>query len=753
MDIKNLISQMTLEEKASMCFGKNLWETKNIDRLGIPSITFADGPHGLVKRSSPISEAVPATCFPTSAALASSWDTDLIYNIGNAIGQECQAEDVQILLGPSINIQRSPLGGRNFDYYSEDPVLSGEMGAAFIKGVQSEGVGACVKHYIGNNQENHRQIINNIIDEQALHEIYLSNFKTAITKGNPFAVMAAYNKVNGIPCTENKYLLTDILRNKWNFDGFVVSDWYAVNSAIDALEAGLDLVMPSHNDINDKKIIDAVLKGDLDPAVLDNAVERILNIVFKVTENQKEYACYDKEKHNDLAREAAANSIVLLKNKRELLPLKKVNLKNKKIAIIGEYAKKPIYQGIGSSSVMPTTLDNAYDEISKLAGNSAKIRYAKGYNISGEEQDPNDSLLKEAKKTASESDIVILFVGTPEAFDTEGKDRTNINLPDNQVRLIKDIGKDKQNLIVILNNGSPVTVSPWARYANTIVEAWLTGQASGGAIADILFGIVNPSGKLPSTFPVQLADNPTYLDYADSDDNLMYKEGIFVGYRYYDKKNMKVEFPFGFGLSYASFSYRDLNLNNDVIKDNDELEVKIKVKNIGRYFGKEVVQLYVRNIISTIPKPMKELRAFKKVPLFPNEEKEISFILNKNDFSYYDVNTNEWIVESGPYEILICKSSRDDCLVKNVYVQSSFIPKINYTKDTLSKYFFNDQKVKEILEPIIKNIVQFVASNTDSKESIIDFFMNTSIGKLINLSNGIFTEEMLNNILNSINES
>lgn len=330
MDIKTIISKMTLEEKASMCSGKNLWETQPIERLGIPSITLADGPYGLVKRLSNFSEPIPSTCFPTPSALSSSWDIDLIYNIGKAIGIECQAEDVHILLGPAINIQRSPLGVRNFEYYSEDPVLSGELGAAFIKGVQSEGVGACVKHYISNNQEYRRQTINNIIEEQALNEIYLYNFKIAIKKGSPTAVMAAYNKVNGIICTENRYLLTDILRNEWNFDGFVVSDWYAVDSIINSLQAGLDLEMPYSHNINSEKIIDAVLTGNLDESVLNDAVENILNIVFKVAENQKECVIYDKKKHNDLAREAAENSIVLLKNKHNLLPLKREKLKNKK---------------------------------------------------------------------------------------------------------------------------------------------------------------------------------------------------------------------------------------------------------------------------------------------------------------------------------------------------------------------------------------------------------------------------------------
>lgn len=536
MDIKSIISQMTLEEKASMCSGKNFWETQDIERLGIPSITLTDGPYGVVKRLFSFSETVPATCFPTSSALASSWDVDLIYNIGKTIGVECQTEDVQILLGPAINIQRSPLGGRNFEYYSEDPVLSGEMGAAFINGVQSEGVGACVKHYAANNQEYHRQTVNNIIDEEALNEIYLYNFEIAIKKGKPFLVMAAYNKLNGIHCTENNYILNDILKNKWGFDGFVVSDWYAVNSMVNSLKAGLDLEMPSSDSISSKKIVESVLNGELEEIILNKAVENILNIVFKVTKNKNHKVTYDKNKHNVLAREAARNCIVLLKNKHSILPLKKEKLKNKKIAIIGEYAKNPRYQGEGSAHVNPTMVENAYEEIIKLVGKSIKINYAKGYSISEEILYDDNYLIKEAQKTAKESDLTILFMGTPSFYDREGFDRKNINLPDNQIKLLREISKVQKNVIVVLSNGSPIIISPWYNHANAILETWLTGQAAGGAIVDILFGIENPSGKLSSTFPTQLSDNPTYLDFVDPEDNLQYKEGIFVGYRYYDKK-------------------------------------------------------------------------------------------------------------------------------------------------------------------------------------------------------------------------
>jgi len=745
MDIKKIISQMTLEEKASMCSGKNTWETQDIERLSIPSITLTDGPYGVVKRLSGFSDVVPATCFPTSSAMSASWDIDLIYNIGKAIGEECQAENVGIILAPAMNIQRSPLGGRNFEYFSEDPVLSGEIATAFINGVQSQGIGACVKHFAANNQEYRRQIVNNIIDQQTLNEIYLANFERAIKNGRPWVTMAAYNMLNGIHCTENKYLLTDILRNDWNFNGFVVSDWYAVYSIINSLQAGLDLEMPHSFGINPRNIVQAVLNNTLEESILDRAVENILNIVFKVTVNQKKNATYNKESHNTLARETASNCIVLLKNENNILPLKKEKLK--KISIIGEYAKNPRYQGNGSAHVTPTMVENGYDEIVKLAGNSTKIYYSKGYNIAEEVIEGDELLINEAKKISKKSDVTILFLGTPESYDEEDHDRTNIDLPPNQVTLIKEIAKVQKNVIVVLNNGSQVAISPWYRYANSIVEAWLTGQASGGAIADILFGIANPSGKLSSTFPMHLSDNPTYLDYVSPENNLEYKDGIFVGYRYYDKKNMEVAFPFGFGLSYTSFCYSDLRLSKDVIEDTETLEVSLKVKNTGICFGKEVVQLYVQNNICNIPRPIKELKEFTKISLNPNEEKEVTFILNRRDFSYYDVLTKSWVVESGIFQVLVGKSSRDICLFRNIYIKSSYIPKVKYTRDTFTGDFLLHPKTKELIESLVEDTAKSITADEETQKQFLGYLKNIPISKLLVMNKGGFTEKMLADIL------
>lgn len=753
MDIKNIINQLTLEEKASLCSLKNYWQTQDIERLGIPSITLTDGPYGVIRRLSNFSDVIPATCFPASSALSSSWDIDLIYSVAKAIGEECQTVDVQILLAPTMNIQRTPLGGRNFEYYSEDPVLSGEIAAAFILGLQSEGIGACIKHYLADNQEYHKETINNIIDEKTLREIYLNNFEIAVRKGNPLAAMTAYNSVNGTPCSENSFFLTDVLRNEWNFNGIVVSDWFGINSIIDALQAGLDIELPYSYGINTDKIIEGVLKGALDISILDKTVEDILNVIFTVTEAKKENATYDKLKHNELAREAAENSMVLLKNKHNILPLRKDKLKNKKIAIIGEYAKEPRYQGKGSSEVAPTMLENAYEEIDKLVGNSIKLTYAKGYNNSNQIIDDDDILLREAKKIAKESDVVILFVGTSEFSDAEDIDRININLPNNQVKLIREIGKIHRNVIVVLFNGSPVSISPWSKYANAILEAWLPGQAGGGAIADILFGIVNPSGKLPATFPAKVQDIPTYLDYVDPENNLYHKEGIYVGYRYYDIKDMEVEYPFGFGLSYTTFDYSDLSLNNDVIKETDTLEVKLKVKNTGKYFGKEIIQLYVKNFISTSPKSLKELKTFTKVTLFPGEEKEVIFKLNPNIFSHFDIAGHNWVVESGPYEILIGKSSREIVLSKNLYVQSSYVPQIAYTRNTLIGEFIKNQKSKPIIEPFLRTALQNIMPDEAQREQFGDYLKSMPIRKLIIVSQGAFTEEMLNDILSTVNKS
>ncbi len=670
--IKKLINRMTLEEKASFCSGATLWKTKSIERLDIPSIMMTDGSYGLRKHTGEkdylgIYQSEPATCFPSACALASAWDVALAEKVGKAIGKEGQSKNVSIILGPGANIKRSPLCGRNFEYFSEDPVLTGEMAAAWINGVQSQGVGASLKHYTAYNQEYERMTISAEIDERTLQEIYLSGFERVVKKAQPWTVMCAYNKVNGTFCSENKYLLSKLLKEEWGFEGFVVSDWDATNNRVDGLDAGLDLAMQGADGANDKRIVEAVKAGELDESVLDQAVANNLRILFKIIDNNKENASHDEEVHHAIAREVAADSIVLLKNEDGILPLNKEKLS--KVAVLGAFAKKPRYQGGGSSRVNPTKLDCAYEEIVKLAGDAIEISYTQGYSIDNDNID--EITMKLARETAKDADTALVFVGLTEKHEPEGYDRTHMKLPSNQIELIEAVCSVQENVVVILTNGSPVTMTPWNEKAKGILETWLIGQAGGGAIADILFGNVNPSGKLAETLPIKLSDNPSYLNFPGKKGKVKYQEGIFVGYRYYDKKEMDVLYPFGYGLSYTTFEYSNLQISKKEMMDTDTLEVKVKVKNTGKIFGKEIVQLYVKDIECREIRPEKELKAFSKVILNPKEEKEVTFTLSQRDFAYYEEDINDWYVETGDFEILVGKSSREICLKDIVHITSN----------------------------------------------------------------------------------
>lgn len=602
-DLKSLISQMTLEEKAGLCSGLDFWRLKGIERLGIPSIMVTDGPHGLRKQKEGadhvgLFDSVPATCFPSAAGVASSWDRELIEKMGQALGEECQAENVAVLLGPGANIKRSPLCGRNFEYFSEDPYQSSEMAAHHIRGVQSQGVGTSLKHFAANNQEHRRMTSDSVVDERTLREIYLASFEGAVKKSQPWTVMCAYNKVNGVFASENDYLLTDILKDEWAHEGFVVSDWGAVNERADGLSAGLELEMPSSGGAGDRKIVAAVRKGKLTEEKLDRAVERILRIVFKAVDNKKPGASYDAEAHHQLARIVARESMVLLKNEDNLLPLSKGG----SIAVIGALAAKPRYQGGGSSHIKPTRLDNIRQEIVKSAGNGANVTYSLGYELDSDVADAK--LVTEAIHDAEKADVAVLFAGLPDRYESEGYDRTHLRLPDNQIQLIKAVAAVQPNLVVVLSNGSPVEM-PWIGSAKSVLEAYLGGQALGGAIADLLFGDANPCGKLAETFPQRLEDNPAYLYYFGEGDRVEYREGIFVGYRYYDTKKVEPLFPFGHGLSYTSFDYSELAISKKEIRDDEALNVQVQVKNTGNQAGKEIVQLYIRDVESKVIRPSK----------------------------------------------------------------------------------------------------------------------------------------------------
>jgi len=715
-DIKQIISNMTLEEKAEICSGEGFWYTKGFENHGIPSIMMTDGPHGLRKQKEGedhlgVNDSINAICFPALSALASSWDRELISKMGVALGEEAQAENVSILLGPGVNIKRSPLCGRNFEYLSEDPYLASELASDYIKGVQSQGIGTSLKHYTANNQEHRRMSTSAEVDERTLREIYLAAFEKPVKEAQPWTVMCAYNKVNGEYCSENKYLLTDILKEEWGHQGFVVSDWGAVNDRAAGTEAGLELEMPSSEGDGTKRILEAIESGELSEEALNKAVERFLKVLFKAVENNKEDASYDKEAHHALARSIASECMVLLKNEDDILPL----AKDSKISVLGSFAKKPRFQGGGSSHINPTQVDNAYQELEKLLGDSAQLSYAEGYHIDKDENDK--TLVDEAIKVAKQSDATVIFAGLPDRYESEGYDRSTLAIPPNQEHIIEKIAEVQKNLVVVLSNGSPVEM-PWVDRVKGILEGYLGGQASGGAVADILLGEVNPSGKLAETFPAKLSDNPSYLYFPGEGDRVEYNEGIFVGYRYYDTKEIEPLFPFGYGLSYTEFEYSNLSIDKKEITDQDELAVSLKVKNTGNLKGKEIVQLYLRDSESTVNKADKELKGFIKVELDPGEEKTVSFTLDKRSFAYYNTDIKDWYVESGEYQILIGSSSRDIRLEGTIEVQSTVTLPWTITVNTNVGDLMANSKTKKVLDEVMAPFMENSPIGGDDSEAI-----------------------------------
>jgi len=684
MDIQTIISRLTLEEKAGLCSGLDNWHTKPVERLQIPSIMVADGPHGLrkEKQSSDGQNFVPsypATCFPTASALACSWNRDLLYEIGEALAEECLQEGVSVILGPGVNIKRSPLCGRNFEYFSEDPYLCGEVTTSYIRGVQSKGVGTSLKHFAVNNQEYRRMSINAVVDERALREIYLSAFERAVKEAQPWTIMCAYNRLNGDYCSENKHLLTEILRDEWGYTGSVMSDWGAVNERAQALFSGLDLEMPGGNRDNDQKIIRAVQNGKLDEEVLNKSVARLLKLIFSGIQNKKEDFHYDADKHHALARKASAESIVLLKNKDSILPIKP----DQKITVIGDFAKIPRYQGYGSSVINPTRLDCALDEMLKYSSRTENITYAQGY-LRATPQIRED-LVQKACDAARQAQVVIVFFGLPEVYETEGIDREDMRLPENQNQLMRALKEVNPNIVVVLSNGSPVEM-PWVDDVKGLVEAYLSGQAGGGAVADVLFGVANPSGKLAETFPLKLEDNPSYHNFPGGPNTVEYRESIYVGYRYYDKAAREVLFPFGYGLSYTSFAYEGLKISKEKIKPGEKLDVSCTIRNTGVREGKEIVQLYIGRSDQSGFYPVRELKGFKKLSLKPGESKKVIFHLDERSFVYYDVQKGVWKVAPGTYHIYIGASSRDLKLSQVITIDGEEDDKVTKQRTGLSAY-------------------------------------------------------------------
>ena len=667
VDILGMIKAMTLEEKAGVCSGLDFWRTKPVPGAEIPSVMVADGPHGLRKQENDgdhlgIAESVKAICFPTGTALASSFDRQLIQTLGETLGQEARAENLHTLLGPAINIKRSPLGGRNFEYLSEDPYLAGEMAAHYVTGVQSQGVGVSVKHFAANNQEDFRMSTDTLVDEQTLREIYLPAFEKTVKQAKPWTLMCAYNRINGTYCCENRWLLTDVLRNEWGFDGIVMTDWGAMHDRVKALKAGLNLEMPSSYGLRDREIVEAVHNGSLPVETLDHAVEELLTWIYK-GQHTEPSAGYDRQAHHAEARRIAGECAVLLKNEKQQLPLQK----EQNIAILGAFAKYPRFQGGGSSHINPCRVESAADAAQHLE----HCVLEPGMCADGETAD--DALLDKAVKAAKAADAAVLFVGLPDSFESEGYDRKHLELPACQNQLIEKVAAVQPHTVIVLHNGSPVAM-PWIGSVAAVLEMHLGGQAVGAAALDILFGDVNPSGKLAETFPRRLEDTPAYLNYPGNSDSVRYAEGLYVGYRWYDSRNMEVLFPFGFGLSYTQFKLSKLKLSSKTFSEGI-VRVTVTVKNTGIVFGKEVVQLYVAQPKNArIKRPVHELKGFAKVALAPGEAKEVIFYLDQRSFAYYETRIHDWHMEPGQYQIQVGTSSRDLPLRAEVEVTSAPLP-------------------------------------------------------------------------------
>lgn len=749
-NVKELISQMTLEEKAGMCSGDDFWHLKGVERLGIPSVMVSDGPHGLRKQDEKqdhlgINESIKAVCFPPAVLAACSFDRDLIRTLGDAIGKEAQANDLSIVLGPAVNIKRSPLCGRNFEYYSEDPYLSGEAAAAYIDGVQAHHVGTSIKHFAANSQEFKRVSSSSNVDERTLREIYLPAFETAVKKSQPYTVMCSYNRINGIFASEHPWLLTDVLRKEWGFEGYVMSDWGAVNDRVEGLKAGMDLEMPTSYGINDAEIIAAVKAGTLDEAVLDQAVERILNIIFDYVDNREEQE-FTLDADHEIARHIAEESMVLLKNDG-ILPLKE----NEKILIIGEFAAKPRYQGGGSSHVNSFRISNFLDEVS----DKPNVSYVKGFSAFDDTYD--EALAAEAVQAAKNADKVIIFAGLPESFESEGYDRSHMKLPTNQNLLIDEILMVQSETVVVLHNGSPVEM-PWLPKVKGLLEAYLGGQAIGEAVAGILFGKVNPSGKLAETIPYKLSDNPSYFSFGEAR-NVEYNEGVFVGYRYYDMKEMPVAFPFGHGLSYTTFEYDNLAIDKRELSDEDTVTVSVDITNTGKVAGKEIIQLYVHDLTGVARRPLKELKGFEKVSLEPGETKKVSFELEYRSFAWYNTDIHDWYAVSGDYEILVGASSQDIRLSDRIhFTTKKMLPLEIHLNTTVGELLLDSRSAKFGLECKKRMDKIFGIEESEEEEDLdeaIGKAMQSAVAGSVPLRNivtmGIYSKEEMKEIMEKMN--
>jgi beta-glucosidase len=680
MNIKELVKQMSLEEKCYLLSGKDFWSTRSVERLGIPSISLSDGPHGLRKQEGEgdhlgLNGSLPATCFPTAATIANSWDPSLGETIGKALGEEAASQGVAVLLGPGLNVKRSPLCGRNFEYFSEDPYLAGKMAAGYIKGIQSQGVSACPKHFAANSQELRRMASDSVMDERTLREIYLTGFEIAVKEAKPKSIMSSYNRVNGVYANENPHLLQEILRDEWGFDGFVVSDWGASNDHVKGVASGSHLEMPTTGGDSDEELIAAVGSGEISEAIVDKRVEELLNIIFDVNKTvaAKKGKPFDTEKHHKIAQRAAEESIVLLKNENNILPLKN----NAKVAIIGEFAKNPRYQGAGSSVVNPTKLDSTMDVVGEYPLNLAG--YAAGYPRTGA---ADAKLENEAMELAGRADIVLLYIGLDEISESEGLDRQVMKLPDSQIQLLHKLSSINPHIVAVLSGGSSIEM-PWIKECEAVIHGYLSGQAGAGAMLKALTGQINPSGKLNETYPFQYEDMPSAPYFPSKERNAEYREGLYIGYRYFETASVTVRFPFGYGMSYTTFEYSDINATDK--------EVVFTLKNTGNMDGAEVAQVYVSGQSDKVYRPAKELKGFAKVFLKAGESRTVTIPLDDKAFRYFNTKTNHFEVETGDYKILVGASCADIRLNATVFIKGTNAPAPE-DKSKLTSYYSGNIK-------------------------------------------------------------
>lgn len=673
-----LIKQMTLEEKASMTSGGNFWNTVGIERLGIPPMMLTDGPHGLRKQGGKadalgLNQSIPATCFPTSATLANSWDYHLTEAVGRAVGEEAAAEEVGVVLGPGLNIVRDPRSGRAFEYFSEDPLLAGKLAAGLVRGIQSTGVAACMKHYAVNSQEHMRMNIDEIVDERALREIYLEGFRYVVAESGVKSVMSSYNKVNGTYANENMYLLRDILKGEWGFDGLIVTDWGAENDRVAGLLAGNQLEMPSSSGMTVEDVMEAVKSGELDESTLDERIDELLAIVFETHRASEGLTKVDFKAHHELAAEAARRSIVLLKNNDDILPLKP----RTKVAVIGDFAETPRYQGAGSSLVKPTRLENSLDALTR--SKLDVVGFATGFKRYGGH---SRRRLREAVELAQSAEVALVFIGLDETIEAEGIDRANIKLPDAQLEMLEDILDVQENVVVVLCGGGPVEM-PFVGQTKAVLHGFLGGQAGGQAIVDVLTGEANPSGKLAMTYPYSYRDVPTKGNYPGQEATAEHRESIFVGYRYYDTRNVPVLFPFGHGLSYTKFDYSDIEISED--------SVSFTLTNVGEVAGEEITQVYVGAEESEVFRARHELKGFAKVHLQPGQSERVTISLDSHAYAYFNIKLGRWTVETGRYVVEVGASSDDIRLSGEISIKGEEAPN-PYNKEELARYYKGDVK-------------------------------------------------------------